>query len=344
MSFEGPKIQTQRMPQPEFELSGIEHELATRYQPKFLAKGGEHIIYELPEHPDVVIKVRTESLKKVLEWNVKNGLALNSLPTELEPRAREYLDKESERYRQLKRYFGSDHVPNQREFLLKVPVTENILRELYDGNPPAVTDEVWSIVMVQKRVEALDDPDRLAIVAGYAEHEAVQQDVYKQATDHLVFSQNPDGKLNEEKFLQIQSHEDLRDLLKKASEDQNLEASLKNLVERIIDYTQETGEILDLAGQDNIILFQKDGEWTFSLVDTRYPGESKMLEKAQAALLKISKGAELEEHEKNILLNAFNFIRTVNGLAEQIGVNHRINIVPDGITLRDVDFLSLLQS
>jgi hypothetical protein len=343
MSFEGPKIQPQRMPQPEYELSDVEHELTAKYQPKFLAKGGEHIIYEIPEHPNVVVKVRTASLKKMLEWNVEHGQPLDSLPAEIEPRAREYLKEEAERYQQLKKYFGPDHVPSQREFLIKVPITEKILGELYDGNPPATTNEVWSIVMVQKRVDALSDPDRLAIVAGYAEHGEVPEDLYKQATDHLIFSQSSDQEMETAQFLQVQSHNDLRNLLEKAGSDENLKNDLKDLVERMVAYTQETGEIFDLAGQDNIILFQKDGEWSYSLVDTRYPGESKTVEKARATLSKLSEGNELDEHEKNILLNTFNFVRTINGLAEQVGVEKRINIVPEGIAQGNIDFLSLLR-
>lgn len=343
MSFESPKIEQQKAPRPEYELGDIEHELVSKYQPKFLAKGGEHIIYDLPEHPDIVVKVRTASIKKVLEWNVEHGQPLDSLPAEIEPRAREYLKEEAERYQQLKKYFGSEHVPSQKEFLVKVPITENILREIYEGEPPATTNEVWSIVMVQKRVEALSDPNRLAIVAGYAEQGEVPEDIYKQATEHFIFSQNPDQKIEKGQFLQVQSHNDLRNLLEKADNDENLKKDLQDLVERMVAYTQETGEIFDLAGQDNIILFQKDGKWSFSLVDTRYPGESKMIEKARAALSKLSEGNELDEHEKNILLNTFNFVRTVNGLAEQVGVEKRINIVPDGMALHNIDFQSMLR-
>lgn len=343
MSMESPKIEQQKTPKPEYELGDVEHELVSKYRPKFLAKGGEHIVYELPEHPDIVVKVRTASIKKVLEWNVEHGQPLDSLPTEIEPRAREYLRDEAGRYQQLKKYFGSEHVPSQKEFLVKVPITENILRAIYEGEPPAVTNEAWSVVMVQKRVEALSDSNRLAIVAGYAEKDEVPKDLYSQATAHLVFGKNSEQKMERDELLQIQSHGDLRNLVEKSDNDEGLKNALKDLIERMVAYSEETGEIFDLAGQDNIILFQEDGKWTFALVDTRYPGESKMIEKTKAALLKLSNGEEIDEHEKNILLNTFNFIRTVNGLAEQVGAQKRINIVPDGMTEINTDFLEMLR-
>jgi len=326
-----------------YELTAVEHELVSKYQPKFLAKGGEHIIYDIPDHPDIVVKVRTASIKKVLEWNVEHGQPLDSLPAEIEPRACEYLKEEAGRYQQLKKYFGAEHVPSQKEFLVKIPITEDILNALYDGKTPATTNEVWSVVMIQKRVEALSDPERLAIVAGYAEQENVPEDLYNQATQHLVFGKNPEQKFEKEKFLEIQSHNDLKALVEKSYDDENLRETLKDLVEKIVSYTEDTGEIFDFAGQDNIVLSQKDGKWNYVLVDTRYPGESKMVDKAKIALLKLSVGNEIDEHEKNVLLNIFNFVRTVNGLAEQVGAQKRINIIPEGMKEEAMDFLKIIR-
>jgi hypothetical protein len=328
----------------DYELDGVEHGLISEYRPKFLGKGGEQIVYEIPEHPDIVIKVATEPLRKIAEWNVAHDRPLDSMPPELEPHVREYLVQEDARYRQLKKYFGAAHVPDQKEFLMKIPVTKNILRALYNnGSPPFATNEAWSVVTAQKRVAALSDPGRLSIVAGYAEQSDVSEKSYNQATKHLVFGEGPEEKLNDRDFFEVQSYPDLKELLEKSGSDENLKATLKTLVGEIISYAEETGEIFDLAGQDNIVLYQKDGKWTYSLVDTRYPGEGQMVNKARAALLKLSTEGELDEKEKNILLNIFNFVRTVNGLAEQLGAQKRINIVPENANLKEIDFLNMLR-
>ena len=221
-----------------YELDQVEHELVSRYQPKFLTKGGEHIIYEVPEHPDIVVKVETGLLKKIIEWNAEHGLPIDSLPAEFKPRACECLKQEVARYQQLKKYFGADHVPSQKEFLVKIPITEKILNALYEGNPPATTNEAWSVVMVQKRVEALNDPNRLAIVAGHAEYGKVPEDLNNPATEHFVFGKNPEEKIEKEKLFEIQTHSNLKVLLEKSESDENLRELLKELVERIISYTE----------------------------------------------------------------------------------------------------------
>ncbi len=326
-----------------YEIDQVEHDLVSRYRPKFLAKGGEHIVYEVPEHPDIVVKVSTDPLKKIIDWNAEHGRPVDSLPAELEPRIREYLKSETARYQLLKKYFGADHVPSKKEFLVKVPVTQEVLNALYEGNPPAATKEAWSVVMVQKRIEALNDPNRLAVVAGYAENNEVPKDLYDKATEHFVFGKNPEEKIEKEKFFEIQSHDDLKALLARSESDESLRESLQELIEKAITYTEETGEIFDLAGQDNIVFSQKDGRWTYSLVDALYPGESKAVEKAKIALLKLSAGSEIDEHEKNLLLNVFNFVRTINGLAELMGVQKRISIVPEGMTQERLDFLKIIR-
>ena len=81
-----------------------------------------------------------------------------------------------------------------------------------------------------------------------------------QATDHFVFGKNPEEKMKRESFLAIQSYNDLKNLLEKSDSDINLRGVLKELVERIISYTEATGEIFDFVGRDNIALYQKDGK------------------------------------------------------------------------------------
>lgn len=56
-----------------------DHELVERYQPKFLARGGDHLVYEVADHPDVVIKASTFKIKDILYENADNGEALDFL-------------------------------------------------------------------------------------------------------------------------------------------------------------------------------------------------------------------------------------------------------------------------
>lgn len=326
-----------------YELSGVEHELVTKYQPKFLAKGGEHIVYEIPGHPDIVAKVSTEILKKVISWNAEHGLPIDALATEVEPHAREYLKQETERYQQLKQYFGAGHVLGQKKILAKVPLTERILNDLYAGEAPSAGNEAWGVVMVQRRAEELRDPEHLTLVAGYSEKSDVESKTYRAATEHLVFGKDQEQKIDREKLLAVQPNDHLKSLVERADNDESLKAALVDLIGKSISYTQETGEILDLAGADNITFSQTNGKWTYRLVDALYPGEKSMVDKTKIALLNLSLGNEIGEGERNQVMNSFNYARTINGLAEQFGVQQRVNMVPEGMQPATIDFLNILR-
>jgi hypothetical protein len=326
-----------------YELSDIDHELVLKYEPKFIAKGGEHIVYEAAGHPDVVVKVASESLRTTIDWNAQHDLPMDSLPNEIDIRAREYIKEEARRFQQLKAYFGAEHVLSQKKFLSKVPVTEDALNNLYEGHPPLKGSEAWAVIAIQKRAEELSDPDHLALVAGYAEQGEVSDEGWKAATDHLIFGESMETPLRENEFLEVQSNERIKALLKEAESDTDLKDSLKELIEKSIIYTEETGEILDLIGDDNIVFSKKDGKWNYRLVDALYPHSTKMVERAKAIILKLSTGTGIDESEQNVLMNAFNYIRTINGLAEQLGVEKRLSIVPKGMGNEVVDYLKLIR-
>jgi hypothetical protein len=42
-----------------YDILPEDHELVLRYKPKFLARGGEHLVYLVDGHPDIVIKAST---------------------------------------------------------------------------------------------------------------------------------------------------------------------------------------------------------------------------------------------------------------------------------------------
>ena len=42
-------------------------------------------------------------------------------------------------------------------------------------------------------------------------------------------------------------------------------------------------------------------------------------------------------------MNALNYVRTINGLAEQSGLSERINIAPDGMEKKDIDYFAAIK-
>jgi hypothetical protein len=355
-----------------WEVSEINHPTILKYKPNFLGSGGEHVVYEVQGHPDVVVKARKDFLKKFVKLNIdlmKKGMSVKDNLAEYQTNERvlQYLKNQRERYKSLRSHFGDSHVPKQKEFVVKVPVTKEILVEIFDGNLDEITPyidtqdpiqkslEVITIAMVQERVEELNNPDKISFNFKYAEkkdlsennEDGLDPESYFLLTKGLVFGSVSIGDPNttHEKlssaFLEVQSTEEIDKLLELGKDDEDLREVLSSLVDKIISFSKESGEILDLAGEDNTILFKKDGKWDFILVDARYPGVSILLPKAKEIIRKLSLMITIDPQELNDLVNVLNFVRTINGLALILGLPSRIDIVPEGVNIENIDILAI---
>src|SRR4051812_10201854 len=61
-----------------------EHPVVAHYGPSFLARGGDHLVYEMAEHPGSVVKASTFKIRDILSYNAEHGLPLDTLPDQME--------------------------------------------------------------------------------------------------------------------------------------------------------------------------------------------------------------------------------------------------------------------
>lgn len=322
-----------------YEVKEMESPVIEHYQPQYLAQGGEHIVYQIPDHPNVVAKVLADSVRTVIGTNAERGLPADTLTDELRESGAEYIKKESDRFSKLKDVFGKEHVLNQKKSIAKLPINEKILEELFHGNPPAHPEEVYGIVVVQEAAQEFRDKNRLTVVSGYAEKSDINPELYHSVNAKLLLGED----VSKEEFLELQSNNHLVKLLEKSESDDSLKKAIKDFVVHAIEYTEKTGETLDLAGSDNVIFFDKDGTWNYKLVDALYPQRSDMIERTKNAIEQIQMMGITEPQNTNILMNSLNYIRTINGLAGLLGVEKRIKIIPEDDDIKDLDFLSLIK-
>lgn len=324
-------------------LDAIEHELIEKYKPVFLARGGEHLVYAIPSHPEIVAKVSLDTVEVMMRWNELHENPLDDMSSELMAHAREYIAREGERYAIMKGFFGADHVVSQKKFPIKIPFSEIRKMHRFNEEVPDAIKDVWGIMTIQKKVVGLADPSHLSLVAGYAERSKnLSEGVYKKVTDHLIGDVDRDVPLREEQFLDVQSGASLKRLFVVMREDGELRDVVREIITKILDYAENTNEIIDLAAQDNLSIYRKDGRWTYALIDTLYSGQHNMLGLTRDIVDKLVAGHVLDGQEENILLNAVNFTRTVNGIAEQLSLKGRISLIPDGVEYA-TDLLSALR-
>jgi len=331
---------------PKFDMADVKHPRVEKYKPEFVGVGGQYVVYSLPDYPNHVVKVEADMLLRTTEGRLKTGKAPN-----LEV-VQQRLNEQNRRIGALREHFGPEHALEQSSHYLKVPVNKRLISEVYARHRKGTTppsemlnfegNESWSIVSVQEKCPELSDPNRMSVTSGYAEtrEEANKpdfQDTYRQVTQETIFDTKSKGTVIPEDLARL--HPRLEKPLFAAKDDPEFRDCLKDFAKKSIQYTLDTGEALDLAGQDNVIFFKNsEGKWSYKLPDALYPSpplnsEGKVKEVQDIIAHASTDGVNaLNNGERNVLMNTVNYVRVVNGLANWLGVEERINLVPKEVT------------
>ena len=164
--------------------------------------------------------------------------------------------------------------------------------------------KAWSSVIVQQRAEAISDPGHLSLnFEGFLE----------------------DGRYDETA---------IQNILTLSETDSALRYSLKEFVSKAVSYANETGNILAMAGKDNVIFYKdaengdnvNDEKWNYLLVDALPIHNEPVFKISQEISHKIMNDQKISEHEKTLLKKGLNFTRTINNLAEKLGMVGRLSV------------------
>jgi hypothetical protein len=317
-------------------------DLVGRYQPKFLARGGDQLVYEIPDHPDVVAKAAYPLMRLVQEKTAATG---GKLSPEGAVALNEHLQDRRRRFSRMRSTFGEEHVLAQKQYLMQVPVTPELVDRLHGGKPPAGAKdmkEVWTIVAIQPKAEEFSDVESLSITSGYLENQPIDPERYRRMTEALA-SEGGDAEFTWEEFLAAHPWE--KELFATLEREPDMAAAVGDFVGKAVKYVEETGETLDLAGAGNVALSKRNGKWDYRLIDALYPGFSRskgIFTSAKEAIAKAAAGETIDEGEKSRIKNALNFTRTINALARKLGREEKLVLIPEE-AMKKIDFQRLLE-
>ncbi|MCX6790402.1 MAG: hypothetical protein NTV60_02635 [Candidatus Kaiserbacteria bacterium] len=308
-------------------------EAVEKYRPEFIARGGDHLVYRVPDHPDIVVKVSWRKIKDIVHHCHQEGNVMS------EDDVRAYAESEythdiaqkNAEAKDLRTYFGPEHTLSERRYLMQVPITAEMLHELYKNDyldrplPKAAekVDSVWTHVSVQRYTEEAENKKRLAFCFGnYPEWSHVDHADYEKITTALLDSDS--GQISTEQFLQLQDlskEKYLTSLVTEAETDESLKMALTDFIKHAIHYTSEKGQTLALSGEDNVVFYEKDGKWTYLLVDAT-PVPAELIYNRAAEI--VSGGSQMSESDKSMVVRCLNYVRVINGVAMALGVSDRL--------------------
>lgn len=322
-------VRKTRGPREKLGFAEVEHDLAEKYTPYFLAEGGENIVYEIPGHPDVVLKGSKKILYDVLSDPEGEKVALE--------KAAKRIVRERELRSKLIKHFGAEHLLPQKQFLLKVPVTSDILEHteaayerFFRRTIPHDVKEAWTYVTIQKKQELkqgeYENPKAQYIDLAMLTAKPNQKNPpffdplvrgdFEFVTESLMRGDRTQA-INEYQFANLMDSPWLARMLKEMRSDSELRDTVRDFVGKCIRFSEDTGEIIDFIGKDNIIFFKKNGHWTYKLLDPLFPFYDHVLEEAREIFVATKgEGARDMDNEKmNKIMQAALYVRMVNGLA-----------------------------
>ncbi|PIR63208.1 MAG: hypothetical protein CO156_04395 [Candidatus Pacebacteria bacterium CG_4_9_14_3_um_filter_40_12] len=320
-------------------LSQVENKRIQKYQPKLEGYGGRQVVFSFPDHPNIVGKVEMKPLLQAVEVAVTGG-------DEAELRAQFESDKRDreQQLAVLQNYFGSEHVLKQTFSVIKIPVNADILASVQkiigDGSERVSQlqsfegEYVWSSISFQEKADVVHNPSKITLTAGLAELRPVVTPMYQSAYDRVTRASL--YNLNEQGTVQVADlekiHPFLSKLLESIKNDEELRTVVAEFVTRAIKYTNETGTIVDIIGQDNVVFFRDESNaWDYKLIDALYD------QPISAVSNSITRIAEQEQvtlslAEDASLRNTLNSIRVINALANILNISARITALPTALS------------
>ncbi len=309
-------------------------DIISRFKPEFYKRGGDHLVYRVPKHPELVVKASWRKIKDILyECYTKGITDEDSMRAYAEVYSAGDVWRKNAEARNLWRHFGSDHALQERRYLMQVPISAEILEELFrdDYIGRKLPEEarkvrsVWTHVAVQKFSEEAEYPGRLAFSFGnYPENSSQDEAVYLKMTHDLLEGRQVDEK----EFLEFQdlsSGRFLTHLTERAHTDSGLKDALIDFVQKAISYAKNEGQILALAGEDNVIFFKENGSWSYKLIDAMPVPTQPIYKEAQEYLVRQPRGV-FDKRQRGDLIRSINFVRAINGVAAALGISDRITL------------------
>lgn len=296
------------------ELKLSEHDIAT-FKPKYVGEGEEHAVFAIPEHPDVVVKVNTDSLASSIEWHKEHGGTIDDfhLDTDFQSQVEHRLESSRKGLALLRTYFGKEHVPKSRYTKLRIPLLPSLSKRYGIEDTASMPSEIEVNALIQERIPEFESGEFHSLKRF---HKGESETDFVNTTFDGVF---PAPGSFKEDHPYVLAHPDERE-------------AIIDFIQSAIRYSEDTGKILDVGGSGNVILRKINGAWDYVLVDAMFPVTwQNWLDRAKdnfESYLKKPESFDISKQEANII-NSTNYVCFINHMAHSLGLPERLDYFSD---------------
>jgi len=330
-----------------------QHEAKQDGQLEYAGHGGEHVVFKIKQREDREGAYRSVVAKASMQY-IRRGIDLwatsqrridpsEQVAGEMETREafvqrrreegltymEEDLVQERKFFAAAKKYFSKEHFLYARGAIRTVPVSPSVVKELladlnYDIKPPSEALQIDTIVRYQQMLPEEVELGREGVSSlgmRYLERLNISFDDYVRINAQTLMGK--EGLDTDVFFKSL--HGQTVELLKQAEEDEELKEVLRELIENMIEFTNSSEQMLDMAGPGNIRVYKnEEGKWDYLLMDIYAGGQWSLAAETTQGLAHL-KGT-LPRGLVTDLTNGMNYARALNGMAKVLGVEKRIEL------------------
>lgn len=280
-------------------------------QLKKIGHGGTHDVFIYPENENFVVKLNREVLGYILRRKKEK------LDAVAKAYAEDHVKNMNTENARLYSHFGSDNCLVEDIRISKIRM---------DGkNIEGPIDVMEGLVTVQHATTAFHNPTKLDLSTGYTEKDpSTSQLMEEYGAMNAGLLGNSD--YDEEVFFRF--HNKMDETFKLIDQDNKFAECLRKFVLTFKKYFSETGNFIDLVGEDNVLFYKDGDEWRYKIGsvlkgDTRENlGQALKLLEENTEKLNEESARALRIH----LLNGVNLMRLLNATGIKLGVGKIFDI------------------
>lgn len=288
-----------------------------------IGSGGEHIVLTSPEHPGIVYKVNYTSVIDLLARNRSKGNPLDYVDPEWEEKYKAEAERRNAGNNKLRTYFGN-HVPSFTTETARVTFDHEVIskafKEEIDIAEALISlPDVPAQVSIQDIVDLPSSENQLSFDITSLQIDALTPEDIANIDQNFLFDKETDYTSQIEK-----AYPSLGGILKAAESNPQYRDAVRDFVDRLIMYTADTGEAIDIEGKDNVIFYDKDGKIEYTLMDALLLDPKNFMRNADRFTEWVN-GNKEGTNIQTVVPHNVNYLRALNALAWKTGSEKRLS-------------------
>ncbi|MEI6835530.1 MAG: hypothetical protein WCK59_01740 [Candidatus Falkowbacteria bacterium] len=282
-----------------------------------IGSGGTHDVFIDPNNPNFVIKLNRNALEKA------SSLSQSDWSDETQKKVNEYVEGENDKNKQLYKFFGVENCLSEKVMMAKINIEHNNESQNING-----------VISIQETSDVFKNPTKKDFSIGYVEKGELfkeNKDVYDDMNRALFGS----ADFSEEDVLLF--NEKLKPIFELVDTDQKFADSMREFLVRFKDYFEASGHFIDLVGEENVLFYQKDGNWSFKLGSVIKQETKQGMETALDSLRGNPDTLNQDESLRNQLINQLAVSRLLNAAGIKVGIGKVVDIELSEKQLENLD-------